>query len=51
MVKIGKCPACETELEETDVDDIYIRGTVNRHFAYRCRHCDTVIGFSSHSRY
>ena len=50
MVRLGKCPECETQLEDTDVDEIHFKGTVVKHIAYRCRHCDTVIGFSSHNR-
>ena len=50
MVKLGKCPACGKPLEDTDVEEIHFRGAINRHFAYRCRLCDTVIGFSSHNR-
>jgi len=50
MVNLGKCLECEAELEDEDIEDIHFRGTVVRHIAYRCRHCDTLIGFSSHNR-
>jgi len=45
-VKLGKCPACGQELSESDIEDEEFRGKVKRHFAYRCRKCDTLIGFS-----
>jgi hypothetical protein len=50
MVKLGKCPHCGVELDDSEVDDIHFRGSVVRHIAYRCRQCDTLIGFSSHNR-
>lgn len=50
MVKLGKCPECKNDLDDADVEEIHFRGNVVRHIAYRCRHCDTLIGFSSHSR-
>ena len=50
MVRLGKCPDCKKQLEDTDVDEIHFKGTVVKHIAYRCRHCDTLIGFSSHNR-
>jgi uncharacterized protein with PIN domain len=50
MVKLGKCPECKIELEDEYIEDINFRGTVVRHTAYRCKHCNTIIGFSSHNR-
>ena len=49
-MKLGKCPECKTDLEDGDIEDVHFRGTVVRHIAYRCIHCDTLIGFSSHNR-
>ena len=46
-VKLGKCPACGVELSEGDIDDEEFRGSIKKHFTYRCRKCDTIIGFSS----
>jgi uncharacterized protein with PIN domain len=50
MVKLGKCPECKIELDDEDIEDINFRGTVVRHTVYRCKHCKTIIGFSSHNR-
>jgi len=50
MVKLGKCPECKTDLEDTDVEEIHFKGKVVKHIAYRCKHCDIIIGFSSHNR-
>ena len=47
MVRLGMCPACGEALDDGGVKDINFRGTVRSHTAYRCRKCDTVIGFSS----
>jgi len=49
MVKLGVCPEYNTELDDSDVDDIQFKGTVHRHYAYRCKKCDTIIGFSSYA--
>jgi len=45
---IGKCPACGEYLSENEIDNIEFRGTVRKHFAYRCVKCETIIGFSSY---
>ena len=50
MVRLGQCPECKNSLEDTDIDEIQFKGTVVRHVAYRCKLCDTIIGFSSHNR-
>ena len=50
MVRLGQCPECKNSLEDTDIDEIQFKGTVVRHIAYRCKLCDTIIGFSSHNR-
>ena len=49
MVKLGKCPECKTDLDDSEVDDIHFKGTINRHIAYRCRKCDAIIGFSAYN--
>lgn len=49
MVQLGKCPECKTDLNDTDVEEIQFKGKVVRHIAYRCKHCNTIIGFSSHN--
>jgi hypothetical protein len=49
-MKLGKCPICKAELDEDNIDEVHFKGTVVRHTAYRCIHCDTIIGFSSHNR-
>jgi len=50
MVKLGRCPECKVILEDSELEDFHFRGTVVKHIAYRYKHCDTVIGFSSHNR-
>ena len=50
LVKLGKCPECKIVLEDSDVEDIHFKGKVIRHIAYRCIHCGSIIGFSSHNR-
>ncbi len=50
MVRLGKCPECKADLEDTDIEEIQFKGTVLRHMAYRCRKCDAIIGFSSYNR-
>jgi len=45
---IGKCPACGEYLRENEIDNVEFRGTVRKHFAYRCEKCETIIGFSSY---
>ena len=49
-MNLGKCPECKAELMDEDIEDIHFRGIVVRHIAYRCNHCDSMIGFSSHNR-
>ncbi len=46
-MKLGKCPKCDAELTERDVDEIKFKGTIGWHHAYRCMRCDYIIGFSS----
>jgi hypothetical protein len=50
VLRLGKCPECGQELDGDDVDDLAFRGTIRAHYAYRCRKCDTVIGFSSYAK-
>ena len=47
MKILGKCPKCDMELTEQDVDDVHFKGVLGSHFAYQCRKCGYIIGFSS----
>jgi C4-type Zn-finger protein len=45
LKSLGKCPKCDVELKDTDVEEIHFRGLVISHFAYRCNKCGYIIGF------
>ena len=47
MPSLGKCPKCDDVLHEDDVEEIRFKGIVGSHFAYRCKKCGYIIGFSS----
>ena len=47
MKILGKCPKCDAELRDVDIEEIHFRGLVISHFAYRCTKCDTIIGFGT----
>ena len=44
-----KCPKCDKELGKDDIEDMQFRGTFERHYAYMCKNCGYVIGFSSNA--
>ncbi len=44
---LGKCPKCDVELKENDIEEVKFRGLLLSHFAYRCSKCGYLIGFSS----
>jgi len=46
-MKLGKCPKCDAELTEDDIDQIKFKGIIGGHHAYRCKKCDYIIGLSS----
>lgn len=46
MMNFGSCSVCKEVLSDEDIDDDEFRGTITHHIAYRCRKCDTIIGFS-----
>ena len=50
MPSLGKCPKCDAMLHGDDIEEIRFQGIVINHFAYRCKKCGYVIGFSSFFR-
>ena len=47
LKSLGKCPKCDAELMEGDIEEIRFRGLVISHFAYRCNKCGYIIGFGT----
>ena len=47
LKSLGKCPKCDAELKDSDVEEIHFRGIVISHFAYRCNRCGYIIGFGT----
>ena len=45
MPTLGKCPKCDAELNDDDVQEVRFQGLVISHFAYRCKKCNYIIGF------
>ena len=48
---VGKCPHCGKLLGEDDIADYAFRGWRNVHYAYVCKRCGCIIGFSSMAHY
>jgi len=44
-----KCTKCGEKLDENDIKDVQFRGTFERHYAYVCKKCGHIIGFSSNA--
>lgn len=40
---IGKCLNCHETISEDDIEDIYFRGKITKHYAYVCRKCGHII--------
>lgn len=40
-----KCPKCDKELQDDDIEDVHFRGGVVGHYVYICKKCDYIIGF------
>jgi len=36
-MKLGKCPKCDAELTEDDIDQIRFKGIIGGHHVYRCK--------------
>ena len=48
-MRIGNCPACNSMLSDSDIDEGTFLGSVRKHYVYVCKKCETIIGFSSHN--
>ncbi|MEM3403361.1 MAG: hypothetical protein QXJ17_02240 [Nitrososphaeria archaeon] len=46
---IGKCPKCDQWLNINDILDVNFRGGFEKHYAYVCKKCGYIIGFSSNT--
>lgn len=47
MVKTMKCPKCGIPLHKDDIENIHLRGKIEKHYAYVCKKCDYIIGFGA----
>ncbi len=47
VVKTMKCPKCGIPLQKGDIENIHLRGKIEKHYAYMCKKCDYIIGFSA----
>lgn len=46
-MEIGKCPKSDEVLEQDEIIEKRIRVRYNSHFAYVCKRCGYIMGFSS----
>ena len=44
-----RCTKCGEKLDENDIEGIHFRGMFERHYAYLCKKCGHIIGFSSNA--